>query len=214
MELYARQRRYFAQAYETGEHGWPTTEPSDFVVKFFKKIKSQLPRAKVLDVGCGEGRHTLLAARQGFHAVGLDYQPMAIERALRFAKEQGITTGFSFLVGDMFHLPFQEKGFDILIDFGCLHHVKKKDFSRYLDSILGLLPPRGYYVLSCFSTQFKHHAGERRTRNWLVHRGHYDRFFRKQDFKALFGRDFDQLDYNREHDGLYVFHQVLMRRRG
>ena len=32
MDLYARQRRYFARAYETGEHGWPTIEPSDFVV--------------------------------------------------------------------------------------------------------------------------------------------------------------------------------------
>src|ERR1700681_1614921 len=132
MDLYARQRRYFARAYETGEHGWPTTEPSGFVVKVFKKIKPRLSRTRVLDIGCGEGRHTLLAARYGFHTVGLDYQPPAIHRALRFAKEQGITTGFSFLVGDVFHLPFQEKSFDILIDFGCLHHVKKKDFSKYL----------------------------------------------------------------------------------
>lgn len=214
MDLYARQRRYFAQAYETGEHGWPTTEPSDFAVKFLKKIKPHLPRAKVLDIGCGEGRHTLLAARHGFFAVGLDYQPLAVKRALGFAKSQGITTGLSFLIGDVFRLPFHEKSFDVLIDFGCLHHVKKKDFPRYLDSILGLLRPRGYYVLSCFSTQFKHHAGERRTRNWLVHRGHYDRFFRKQDFKTLFGRDFDQLDYHQERDEYYVFHQVLMRRRG
>ncbi|HXC61609.1 MAG TPA: class I SAM-dependent methyltransferase [Nitrospiria bacterium] len=213
MDLYARQRRYFAGAYETGEHGWPTTEPSDFVVKVFKKIKPRLSRTRLLDIGCGEGRHTLLAARYGFHTVGLDYQPPAIHRALRFAKEQGVTTGFSFLIGDVFHLPFQEKSFDILIDFGCLHHVRKKDFSKYLDSILTLLGPGGYYVLSCFSTQFKHHAGERRTRDWLVHRGHYDRFFRKQDLNALFGRDFDQLDYNRERDGSYVFHQVLMRRK-
>ena len=214
MDVYRRQRRYFEQAYETGEHGWPITEPSDFAAKFFKEIKSKLPRTKVLDIGCGEGRHTLLAARYGFFAVGLDYQPLAVKRALGYAKAQGVTSGFSFLVGDVFCLPFQEKSFDILIDFGCLHHVKKNDFPRYLNSILRLLRPRGYYVLSCFSTQFKHHAGEKRTRNWLVHRGHYDRFFRKQDFKTLFGRDFDQLDYNQERDGSYVFHQVLMRGKG
>jgi SAM-dependent methyltransferase len=213
MSLYARQNRYFARAYETGEHGWPTTEPSDFVVKFFRIMKSRFPWARVLDIGCGEGRHTLLAALHGFHAIGLDYQPMAIERALRFAKEKGMTDGFCFLVGDVFHLPFQEKSFDVLIDFGCLHHVKKNDFPSYLDSVLRLLRPHGYFLLSCFSTRFKHHAGERRTRNWLVHRGHYDRFFRRRDFKALFGRDFDQLDYNLERDGLYVFHQLLMQRR-
>lgn len=214
MSIYVRQKRYFAQAYETGEHGWPTTEPSDIVGKFFKNIKSRVPRARVLDLGCGEGRHTLLAARHGFHAIGLDYQPLAIERAMRFAKDEGITGGFSFLIGDVFHPPFQEKNFDVLIDFGCLHHIKKKDFPRYLEAILNLLRPHGYYLLSCFSTQFKHYAGEKRVRNWLVHRGHYDRFFRKQDFKVLFGTKFDRLDYNLESDGMYVFHQVLMQRRG
>jgi SAM-dependent methyltransferase len=213
MSLYARQKRYFEQAYRTGEHGWPTTEPSDFVVKVFKKIKPKSSETRVLDIGCGEGRHTLLAARYGFRAVGLDYELLAIRRALKFAKDAGLATGFVFFVGDVFKLPFHEKSFDLLIDFGCLHHVKKKDFSKYLESILAQLKPGGYYVLSCFSTQFKHHPGEKRTKDWLVHRGHYDRFFRKQDFKVLFGRYFDQIDYNVERDGSYVFHQVLMRRK-
>lgn len=183
MNLYARQKRYFAQAYETGEHGWPMAEPSDFVIKVFKKIKPLLSNTRVLDIGCGEGRHTFLAARYGFHAIGLDYQPLAIHRALEFAEKQDAAAGFSFIAGDVFNLPFQEKSFDVLVDFGCLHHVKKKDFSRYLDSILTLLRPRGYYILSCFSTEFKHHAGEKRTRDWLVHRGHYDRFFENRILK-------------------------------
>src|SRR6266550_1270677 len=121
MNLYARQEQYFAKAYETGEHGWPTTEPSDFVEKAFKKIKPSLQNIskpsdnRVLDIGCGEGRHTFLAARYGFHAVGLDYQLSAIHRALGFAENQDSGAGFSFIAGDVFRLPFQEKSFDMLI---------------------------------------------------------------------------------------------------
>jgi SAM-dependent methyltransferase len=36
---------------------------------------------RVLDVGCGTGEHTLLAAARGADAVGIDISPRAIERA-------------------------------------------------------------------------------------------------------------------------------------
>ena len=49
--------------------------------------------------------------------------------------------------------------------------TSRKDFSRYLDSILTLLRSAG--IISCPVSQLslKHHAGEKRTRDWLVHRG-------------------------------------------
>jgi hypothetical protein len=77
-----------------------------------------------------------------------------------------------------------------------------------------MIKPGGYFLLSCFSTKFKHHPNERRTRNWLVHAGHYDRFFRREDFRSLFGRWFDILELTEDRDGSYVFHNVLMRKRG
>ena len=215
MGLYQKQKEYFEKAYETGEHGWPTTEPTPFVLAALRLIRRGAApgRGRILDLGCGEGRHALACAREGFDAVGLDYQPLAIRKARAFARRQKIRKGVRFRVGDVFRLPFSPNRFDGLIDYGCLHHVKIGDTRRYLKSVLPCLKPGGYFILSCFSTRFKHHPGEKRTRNWLVHKGHYDRFFRKQDFKALFGSQFEILKAEEKADGLYVFWHLLMRKK-
>lgn len=221
MSLDQDQKKYFEKAYLSGEHGWPTEEPTPFVLRALGRIRRlgkkgrSLPDdpPRLLDLGCGEGRHTLAGAEEGYYAVGVDYQPRAIERAKAIARRKNIRTGFRFMVGDAFRLPFGPGSFKAVIDYGCLHHVRIPDTRRYLESVTPLLAPGGYFILSCFSTRFKHHPGERRRRNWLVHRGHYDRFFKKQDFRTIFGRSFDIEAIREEKDGLYVFWHVLMRKK-
>jgi hypothetical protein len=51
-------RRYFHGAYRTGVHGWETLEPSPFGVGALKRRRRQIPRERLLDIGCGEGRNT------------------------------------------------------------------------------------------------------------------------------------------------------------
>jgi SAM-dependent methyltransferase len=138
---------------------------------------------------------------------------MAIRRARAFARGRKIRGRLRFMVGDAFRLPFPPGRFDGLIEYGCLHHVKIGDTRRYLKNVLPCLKTGGYFILSCFSTRFKHHPGEKRRRNWLVHQGHYDRFFRKKDFKTLFGSQFEILKMEEKSDGLYVFWHVLMRKK-
>lgn len=216
MSIYVRQKRYFEEAYRSGKHGWPVSEPAPFVVEFMQSVRRKNSVDRVLDIGCGEGRHTILFAQSGYTTVGIDLQPLAIQRALQFTRARKIRKDPGFLVGSVFSLPFRENAFDVLIDYGCLHHIRKPDFPRYLNSTVPLLKPAGYFLLSCFSTRFKHEPGERRTRDWLVHRGHYDRFFRKTDFQRLFGRHYEILKMREVHDRVhphYVFHHVLMKKK-
>ncbi|MEW6684022.1 MAG: class I SAM-dependent methyltransferase [Nitrospirota bacterium] len=207
--IYRAQRAYFSHAYETGRHGWPTVGVSPMVARFLRSVKGRGGRA--LDIGCGEGRHSAAFAQSGFLTVGVDLEPKALARAR--AALNGAADGPTFLQANVFALPFSAGTFDVVVDYGCLHHIRRPDTRRYLDQVVPLLKPGGYYLLSCFSTKFKHHAGERRTRDWLVHAGHYDRFFRRADFPAIFGRWFDLLELTEDRDGLYVFHNVLMRKR-
>ena len=218
MSVYVSQRRYFEQAYETGVHGWPSTGPTRFVIRAIQDLlrnRSISPGGRVLDLGCGEGRHTFASAEFGLKAVGLDYQPLAIQRARSMPKHR-IGKGKqkqSFIVGDAFHLPFEIGVFDLLIDCGCFHHVRKGDTGAYLRGVVPRLRPEGYFILSCFSSKFRHHPKERRTRDWMVHRGHYDRFFKKSDIRQIFGRHFTILRMEEERDGDHAFIQVLMRRK-
>lgn len=165
----------------------------------------------MLDIGCGEGRHSIAFAAAGFRTVGVDLEPKALALARSAADRSAASP--DFLQADVFALPFASAAFDVVVDYGCLHHVRQADTRRYLDQVVPLVKPGGHYLLSCFSTKFKHHPRERRTRNWLVHAGHYDRFFRRADFPRIFGTWFDILDVQEDRDGLYVFHNVLMRKK-
>jgi SAM-dependent methyltransferase len=208
--IYRAQREYFRRAYETGRHGWPTVGVSPMVARFLRSGKTR--GGRVLDIGCGEGRHSVAFAQRGFDAVGVDLESKALARARAAAKGAGARP--TFLQANVFALPFAPEAFDVVMDYGCLHHVRRADTRRYLTQVTPLVKPGGYFLLSCFSTKFKHHPHERRTRNWLVHAGHYDRFFRREDFGPLFGRWFDIIDVTEDREGSYVFHNVLMRKRG
>lgn len=213
MSIYPSQKMYFEEAYRTGEHGWPVEGPSLPVSRFVARFKKERSAGRVLDIGCGEGRHSVLFAREGYRTIGLDYQPLALERARRISGNGSAGANLRFMLGDVFHLPFRPGTFDVVLDYGCLHHIRRRDTHTYLENVGPVLKPRGYFLLSCFSTRFKHHPEEKRKRDWMVHNGHYDRFFRKGDFKSIFGRDFEVLNVEEERQSIYAFFHVLMRKK-
>ncbi len=214
MSVYTRQAAYFRDAYRRGEHGWPVEGPDPFLTGLLTRLGRRGVGGEALDLGCGEGRHAFFAAEQGYRVIGIDYEPLAIRRARALsAKHPGSAGRVRFQVADLFALPFRPESFDLVIDYGCLHHVTRGDTPRYREAVLPLLRPGGYFLLSCFSTKFKHHPGERRRRDWLVHRGHYDRFFRKGDFAAIFGDRCRLLDIKEERSGLQGFYHVAMQKR-
>jgi SAM-dependent methyltransferase len=57
------------------------------------------PRAHIVDVGCGRGRHALILAKRGFDVTGLDLSPSAIDKARERADDAGLDV--NFMVGDM-----------------------------------------------------------------------------------------------------------------
>jgi SAM-dependent methyltransferase len=67
----------------------------------------------VLDVGCGSGALTLVAARRGASAVGTDIAPRAVALARLNARLNGVT-GATFLEGDLFE-PVAGRAFDLVL---------------------------------------------------------------------------------------------------
>lgn len=203
-------RRYFRDAYRTGRHGWEAVEPSARAVSFLKRVRRHVPNGALLDVGCGEGRHSLAAWRLGFQVTGIDYEPLALARARRSTESEG-ATGISFRKANVFSLPFPPASFDVVLDYGCLHHQKKSDWSAYKASILRVLKPHGFYILSVFSPAFRFFL--RSGRPWHVAYGAYRRCFTKQEIEALFGRQFELLTITEERAERRGFWHVLMQLR-
>ncbi|MFQ5961828.1 MAG: class I SAM-dependent methyltransferase [Candidatus Methylomirabilales bacterium] len=211
--IYEQQKVFFRQAYEAGETPWPRFKPTPAVVRLAKRLRRERGRARVLDVGCGEGRHMICLGNEGHRAVGVDYEDLALRKARARQDARPVRSRLAFVLADAFRLPFRGESFDALVDCGCFHHVKKADWSWYVNGLAALLKPGGYFHVTAFSTRFKHYPGERRTRDWVVHRNHYDHFFRKADFAKIFGKTFEIVKIEEERQTLHAFWHVLMKKR-
>jgi SAM-dependent methyltransferase len=204
-------QKYFREAYRTGLHGWETEEPSPWALAFLRKVKKRGAVPKLLDVGCGEGRHCIAARRLGFEVTGIDFQPLALARARRFAAMRRLS-GISFRRADILAQPFRRSSFDVVLDWGCLHHQRKTDWPSYLHELLRVLKPEGFYILSVFSPEFRYFRGSERS--WHVAYGAYRRCFTESEIRTLFCRHFEILQIVEDRaEGRGFFH-ALMRRRG
>jgi len=69
----------------------------------------RLNAEKVLDIGCGNGRHMIFPV-----SVGLDNDPRAVDMARRHGP---------CVLGDAHHLPFRDGCFDLSLLWGVLNFV-------------------------------------------------------------------------------------------
>ncbi|HEX2849228.1 MAG TPA: methyltransferase domain-containing protein [Acidimicrobiales bacterium] len=107
------------------------------------------PGMRVLDVGCGPGRHAAALARHGVDVVGVDLSPRFVEVAVEHA-------GPRFAVGDARDLPVRPASFDAAISlcqggFGLVGD----DDGTVLDEIRRALKPGGRAALTAFSAYFQ-----------------------------------------------------------
>lgn len=56
----------------------------------------------VIDLGSGDGRNVIAAARRGARALGVEYNPDMVELSRRLAEKQGVADKARFVQGDMY----------------------------------------------------------------------------------------------------------------
>jgi len=79
------------------------------------------PQARVLEVGCGTGwLSNAIAHYHGSQVLGIDFNPVAVERARAVAEV--LRLGSEFRVEDLFQFE-PERPFDLVLSLGVLHHT-------------------------------------------------------------------------------------------
>ena len=129
---------------------------------FVRLAESGLLTGQVLDVGCGTGEQSLLAASHGARATGVDLSPAAIAQAQAKAAQRGLDVRFE--VADALDLGQLDPNFDVIIDSGVFHVFSDEDRPRYVASLAAVLRPGGTLYLMCFSDRQPGDWGPRRVR--------------------------------------------------
>jgi SAM-dependent methyltransferase len=103
----------------------------------------------VLDIGCGGGIDTILAARRvgpGGRAIGLDMLPEMCDRACAAAREAGVAEWCRFERGEMEDIPLPDASIDVVISNGVINLSPRK--TRALAEIARVLRPGGRLCVS------------------------------------------------------------------
>lgn len=103
-----------------------------------------LPGEVVLDIGCGGGIDSLLAARRvgaGGRVIGLDMVGEMLERSRRHAAEAGVADRCQFVPGEMEAIPLPSGSVDVVIANGVINLSPRK--ARVLSEVSRVLRPGG-----------------------------------------------------------------------
>lgn len=114
----------------------------------------------VLDAGCGTGENALYFASRGHEVWGIDYVPVAVERAMKKAQERGL--GVHFQVADALQLGMLARRFDTVTDSGLFHTFDDEERSLYVAGLAQVVRPGGKYHMLCFSDKELPGEGPRR----------------------------------------------------
>ncbi len=66
------------------------------------------PKDYVIDLGSGDGRTVITAAKRGTKALGIEYNPDMVELSKRNAAKEGVTDKASFVKADLFDSDFSQ----------------------------------------------------------------------------------------------------------
>jgi SAM-dependent methyltransferase len=109
------------------------------------------PGARVLDIGCGSGRHTAaVAQRPGVTAIGADIGFPDLKQAcqrLELQDHLGQTRGrWHLCAASLINLPFSDNHFDAVLCAEVLEHLP--EVHRAIGELLRVLKPGGALVVS------------------------------------------------------------------
>ena len=119
-------------------HYW--TDPSDESYYYAEKWKRE-GRKRILDLGCGLGRHSLLFAKYGFEVTAIDSSEEAVGNVRDLSKESGLDIRCD--IGDMHDLPYDDDSFDCIFAYLSVSHTDSEGILRIISEIRRVLAPAG-----------------------------------------------------------------------
>src|SRR5712691_4676894 len=202
------------------EQRWAETSPPlPVVVDFANDLKREGAK-RVLDLGCGAGRHSVLLGKQGFQVVALDISETALKTLESRLKTASIAN-MTVVKHEMWELPFIDDYFDGVICTNVLHHGKLVQIKQATKEVHRVMKEgASAFVVALSTADFRNGNGRKLGPNTYVftegeERGIIHHFFPRQELQSCF-REFEIVSFEERlipvEEGGYRAH-FLMRLR-
>lgn len=155
-DSYYRQNRYVMW--------WPKEGIVRFVVN--ERVRAGSDR-KVLDFGCGNGRHLWLLTKEGFNATGIDISREAISMAKKWMKQEELS--FEALHIDNEHIPVSDNIFDLCFAISVFEFMPMKKTLSMIKKLHSILAPGGRICITVRSSRDRNfRAGKKIEKNTFL----------------------------------------------
>jgi tellurite methyltransferase len=154
-----------ATAHQAWEQRWTSAEtrkdwliPESLVVESVPFLRARGVE-RVLDIGCGVGRHALFLAQQGFQVAAIDLSRSGIDVATQAATDNGVTIDFQ--LAQFTDLPYRDESLDLVLAWNVIYHGDGSIVRTAIAEIHRVLKPEGLFLGTMISKRH-HRYGEGR----------------------------------------------------
>jgi D-alanine-D-alanine ligase len=141
-----------------------TNKEIDLFTEFLGLDKNMV----ILDLACGQGRHTLELARRGFRNVnGLDRSHFLIRKAKNICSAEGLIA--TFKEGDARKLPYPTDTFDLVMILGNSfgYFESTEDDIKILKEVFRILKPNGRFLIDVADGNYLRDNYNPRSWEWI-----------------------------------------------
>lgn len=121
------------------------SDPSEDVYYLLHRWTGQT-RKRILDLGCGLGRHSLLFAVHGFDVTALDTSENGLHKLAAAAVKRGLSV--HTVQADLIKLPFDADSFDLVLAYHSIYHVDSEGMAAAMDELHRILKPASEVYLT------------------------------------------------------------------
>ncbi len=150
--------------------------------RFFAEQLLEINIGKLLLPAEGEGRNAVFAAKAGWHVTAYDFSKAAKEKALNFAKSNGVN--LEYTIADLVDFTAADNSFDVIAMIYV--HMQPETRIKVHEMVGKWLKPGGKLILEAFNKkQLQNNSGGPKDEAML-----YDRPTLKTDFCNVFKIDY------------------------
>jgi len=142
-----RLKPFWEQDYLADTH-YAFGNPSEEVVEWAKKLPAG---ARILDIGCGDGRHAVYLAQLGFEVEAIDISEAGIAKINRY-KALHQLHNLQAVVQDITTYEFK-RSYDCIISHGLFHFLERQDWQRIIQAMQSHTKLDGINMITVFTDE-------------------------------------------------------------